>query len=250
MADTQYAFTDNNRLDNHFRVSTAYEINTVQFALAPSPYDLWSGKFAPRAGFRSQWYNYDLGAGHTESALNFNAQTAFVSGSYLWHENWEFDTELDYTRLLTQHKYNQFYYEVMPSLAVQRLFRVRDDLQFALSLQEAYHFTGVPKFPGTFNNVNDRLDTVVGATASYQTLGHLVLQPYYRFDHTYYSRTFADTKRNDILHTVGMAATWFFTQQISARVYASESFRGSDDPNTPTYTKFDTGIGLNLTLRF
>ncbi len=164
MADTQYAYTDNNRLDNHFRVSTAYAINTVQIAYAPTPYDLGPGKFAPRLGFRSQWYNYDLAGydGGTESSLDFDAQTFFASGQYLWHDNWEFDGELDFTRLLSQSKYKEFYSETMPTFAVQRLFHLKDNFLVALSAQEAYHFTRVPTFGGSFSDVNDRLDSTSG----------------------------------------------------------------------------------------
>ncbi|HEX3797355.1 MAG TPA: hypothetical protein VH413_01535 [Verrucomicrobiae bacterium] len=250
VADTQYAFTDNNRLDNHFHVSTLYAVNTVQIAFAPSAYDLGPGKFAPRVGFRSQWYNYGLGDNSQESALDFNAQTFFASGQYLWHENWEFDTELDYTRLLTQANYNQFYYEVMPAVTVQRFFKIRDNLIVSLIGQESYHFTGVPSIFGSSEDVNDRLDSVVGVSASWQILGKLVLQPYYRFDETYYRRDFAGVARNDFQHILGASATWYFTPQLSARVYASESIRTSDDQFTPSYDKLDTGLGLNLTLRF
>jgi hypothetical protein len=249
LADTQIAFTDNNRLDNHQRVSTLYAVNTVQFAFAPSAYDLGPGKFAPRVGFRSQWYNYGLGVHNSESALDFDAQTVFASGQYLWHDNWEFDTELDYTRLVSQQDYYKFYYEVLPSLTVQRFFKIRDNLQFALLAQESYHFSGV-KSLGTYDDVNNRLDSVVGASLSWQLFNHLVVQPYYRFDETYYPRDFADAHRNDFLHTFGASATWYFWPQFSARIYASESIRTSDDPNTPSYDKFDGGVGLNLTMRF
>src|SRR4051812_17872662 len=59
--DSQYAWTDNNRLAENGKISTAYAINTVQAALAPSAYPLGGGQFAPRIGVRSQWYNYGLG---------------------------------------------------------------------------------------------------------------------------------------------------------------------------------------------
>ena len=251
LADTQYAYTDNNRLTDVNKTSTAYTINTVQLAFAPLPYELGEGKFAPRIGLRSQWYNYGLdGSGGGENRLDFEAQTFFASGQYLWHTHWEFDGEVDYTRLVTQRDYEEFYSETMPELTVQRLFQLKDNLIVSLSLQEAYHFSKVPDSSGTFRDVNDRLDSIAGLTASFQAFGRLVLQPYYRFDHTYYPRDFADAKRNDFLHTVGLSATYYFTRQISTRIYASGSFRTSDDPNTSSYEKFDTGIGASLLLRF
>jgi hypothetical protein len=249
-ADTQFAYTDNNRLDNHFRVSTAYSINTVQIAFAPTPYELGPGIFAPRIGFRSQWYNYGLGLHSGESALDFDGQTFFASGQYRWHDHWEFDAEMDYTRLLTQSDYDDFYSDFVPSLAVQRLFNVTGNLLFAVSLEEAYHVSRVPSVGGSFENVNDRLDSIAGLTATYKITDRFLAQPYYRFDHTYYPRTFADTKRSDFLHTVGLSVMYYFTQEFSVRAYASESFRGSDDPNTPYYSQFNPGVGLNFTIRF
>lgn len=251
VADTQYAFTDNNRLAHQNKTSTAYAVNTVQLAFAPEPVERGAGIIAPRAGFRSQWYNYGLdGSGGGEDSLDFNGQTAFASVQYLLHQHWEFDAELDYTRLLTQRRYNQIYSEWTPSLGVSRLFSLRNNLVLSLGWQGDYHFSTVPSFFGSFNNVNDRLDNTLSATLSWQVAGSFIVQPYYRFEATHYPRTAFDKDRNDYLQTVGGAVSYYFTRQVAARIFVSESFRNSDDPFTTSYAKFDSGIGASFVCRF
>src|SRR5438046_1346833 len=52
IADTQYLYTDNNRLSEDNKIDTGLAINTVQFALAPTAYPLGPGQFSPRLGYR------------------------------------------------------------------------------------------------------------------------------------------------------------------------------------------------------
>src|ERR1700722_7930543 len=51
-ADSQYYYTDNAFLDHSTRVTSGMLVSTVQFALAPTPYQLGEGQYAPRIGFR------------------------------------------------------------------------------------------------------------------------------------------------------------------------------------------------------
>jgi hypothetical protein len=247
-ADTQYLYTDNNRLTDINEISTAYTINTVQMALAPSAYPMGPGLFAPKIGVRSQWYNYDIGPNHSEDTLDFNAQTAFVDLQYRYNQKWIFDTQFEYTRLLDQGHYKEFYTEFAPSLSAQRYFPITDRLLVAASWQGIYHITSVDPLPR--RDVNNRLDNTLGLTLSYQAIGNLVLQPFYRFQHTYYDRTSFNRSRNDIFNIVGASASYLFTQQISARLFISETFRNTDDRNISDYQKLDTGIGASFIFRF
>jgi hypothetical protein len=246
--DSQYAWTDNNRLAENNKISTGFAINTVQAALAPSAYPLGGGQFAPRIGFRSQWYNYGLLDGRGEDALDFNAQTVFVNAQFQYHQKWVFDAEFDYTRLLDQKEYDEFYVEYTPGLSVQRYFPINDRLLFVASWQGMYHFTTVDPFPRS--DVNDRLDNTLGLTLSYAPLEKLVLQPFYRFQYTYYPKTAFGTDRNDYFHIVGASVSYYFTKQIAARAFVTETLRESDDPSVSDYNKFDAGIGASLVFRF
>lgn len=248
VVDSQYMYTDNNRLSEDHKIDTGLAINTVQFALAPSPYPIGPGQLAPRVGFRSQWYNYGLGAGRSEDVLDFNAQTIFASAQYRYNQKWDFGVEFDYTRLLDQDDYNEFYTEFTPGLMAQRIFPINDRLMLAASWQGMYHFTTVDPFPR--RDVNDRLDNTLGLTLSYQVIDKLVLQPFYRIQHTYYPKTAFNTSRHDFFNIVGTAASYYFTPQFAARVFVNGSFRESDDSNTPSYKKFDAGLGASFVLRF
>jgi hypothetical protein len=248
MADTQYIFTDNNRLSENNKIDTGLAINTVQFALAPSAYPLGPGQFSPKIGYRSQWYNYGLGGTKSEDALDFNAQTVFAIAQINCKQVWDFAVEFDYTRLLNQKSYDEFYTEFTPSLIVQRYFPINDNLMFAVSWQGMYHFSSVDPLPR--EDVNDRLDNTLGLTLSYQPINRLVLQPFYRFQHTYYRETALGTDRQDLFNIVGTAVSYYFTPQIAGRVFASGTFRESDDPTTPDYSKFDGGVGASFMIRF
>ena len=247
LADSQYMYTDNNRLSEDHKIDTGLAINTVQFALAPSSYPIGPGQFSPRVGFRSQWYNYGLGPGRREDVLDFNAQTVFALAQYR-HKKWDFGVEFDYTRLLDQNHYNEFYTEFTPALVAQRNFTINDNLLFTVSWQGMYHFTTVDPFPR--EDVNDRLDNTLGLTLSYQVIDKLILQPFYRFQHTYYPNTAFNESRNDYLNIVGTAVSYYFTPRFAARAFVTGSFRESDDSNTPSYEKFDAGLGGTFVLRF
>ena len=246
--DTQFMYTDNNRLTDDNKIDTALAINTVQFAVAPTAYALGPGEFAPSIGFRSQWYNYGLGAGESEDVLDFNAQTVFALMQYQYQQRWVFGGGLDYTRLLDQQKYNEFYTEITPHLFVQRSFPIRDNLAFSASWQGMYHFTTVDPLPKS--DVNDRVDNTLGLVLSYQPIEKLVLQPFYRFQYTYYPDTAFNTDRSDYFNIVGAAVSYYFTPRLVARIFATGTFRESDDSNISSYQKFDTGIGAFFAVNF
>ena len=128
----------------------------------------------------------------------------------------------------------------------------RQAASLTLGWQGAYHFT---RTPGEFglrvpDNVNDRLDNTLSAVLTCQMTDKLFVQPYFSFEETHYERTQFDDDRNDYFQTVGVTVSYYFCKQLAARVSASGSFRESDDPNTTSYEKFDTGLGASLVLRF
>jgi hypothetical protein len=248
LADSQYLYTDNNRLAETGKIDTGLAINTVQAAMAPSAYPLGSGMFAPRVGVRSQWYNYGLGGESGEDVLDFNAQTAFIAGTFQYQQVWEFGAEVDYTRLLAQRNYDEFYTEWTPMLFVQRYIPISENLVLALSWQGMYHFTSVDPLPR--EDVNDRFDNVLGVTLSYMPIQKLALQPFYRFQHTYYPETALGDSRQDIFNIVGASVNYFFTRNFAARIVASGTFRESDDPFTSDYSKLDAGLGASFLIRF
>ena len=246
--DSQYLYTDNNRLAEDDKIDTGLFINTVQFALAPTPYPLGPGQFAPRLGVRSQWYNYGIGPGSSEDVLNFNAQTIFLAGQFQYNQVWQFDAGVDYTRLVDQDEYKEFYTEFLPNVAVQRFFPLKDNLLLTLSWQGMYHITSVDPLPR--RDVNDRFDNILGATLAYQPVERLVLQPFYRFQFTHYPDTALGTDRNDYFNILGVATTYYFHRMVSARMFATYTFRNTDDPFSTDYRKFDAGAGASLVWRF
>jgi hypothetical protein len=250
--DSQVFFTGNALLVQHGAQSAAVFVNTAQFAVVPvPPLDFGPGKLTPVAGFRSQWYNYSL---NTPPNLDFDAQTAFIAARYRLNEKWELDAELDYTRLLNQSAYDEFYHEWVPNLTLQRLFPFRDNLLGSITWQTAYHFSDVPTLPGSATpaNANNRLDNILTFSLSYQPVAKVVIQPYYSVEYDYYSRdpfSVTSTARNDLLNNVGVSVAYYFTPKISLRTFFSAGFRTSDN-SVANYANYNLGADLTLVVRF
>lgn len=268
VADSQYFYSDNAYLSDPNKVSTAILVNTIQAAFAPSAYDLWNGQFAPVIGYRSQWFNYDLG-GSTPGLdrLNFNAQTAFLSLRYQ-REKWFYTFGFDFTRLLDQERYDEVYREYVPYIALQRTFPVNDNLLFSAGAQIGYHFTDIPQarliIPVTnatslvispASDVNDRFDASLTLSMAWMIAPQLVLQPFYRFQYTYYAgfaqgHGIPEVGRSDYINSLGTTLTYYFTKNISARLFVNYEIKDSDFSKSVEYHKLDAGGGLSLDVRF
>lgn len=253
-ADVQYLYTDNMFLSEHNRQDADVLVSTVQMALAPMPYDLAGGEFAPRVGYRHQWFDFGLwgakldGSDIKLDAYDFNAQTAFADMKWT-RAGWAFDAGFDFTRLLTTSAYNEFYREYVPHWGVQKTFPLNNTAIVSVGYEGDYRFSD-------FNNgalplasdYNDRIDQGVFASLT-QTLGsRALLQPYYRFKYTHFTAGGVD--RDDCLNSFGVALYWFFTPRVSTRVFANYDLRNSSAAGIAEYSKLDAGVGLNLTFRF
>ena len=95
--------------------------------------------------------------------------------------------------------------------------------------------------------VNDRWDHVLLGSYTYAFNRHWMAQPYYRLQFSHY--TYANN-RNDFLQTFGLSVSYFFTDYLGVRAFASYDLRESDKPLVPDYRKLDAGMGINLTLKF
>jgi hypothetical protein len=250
--DSQAFFTGNPLLVGAATNHAVVFVNTAQFAIVPvPPLDFGSGKLTPLAGVRSQWYNYDF---KSPLNLDFDAQTAFIAAKYRASQKWEVDGELDYTRLLNQSAYDEFYREWVPNFTVQRLFPISANMLGSISWQSAYHFTDVPgvAFSATPTDVNNRLDNILTFSLSYQPAPKFIIQPYYSIEYTYYSRdpySVASTSRNDLLNSAGLSVAYYFSQKVSLRTFISADFRSSDN-SAANYENYNIGADVSLVIRF
>jgi len=246
-ADSEYFYTDNALLSQHPTISSTLFVNTISAAFAPTPYKLGYGRSAPSAGVISQWYNYGLG-GHDLSAMDFNVQTFFVGEKYLLPNNWIIFGEFDYDRFLNQNNYNEFYHDFTPIVGVQRLAKLRDNMVLAVSLKTDYHASWTS---GIASDSEDRMDNALSVSLSYQVIPQLVVQPYYRFQYTYYRFDTAHASdRNDYLNSFGLSVAYYFTPNLSLRVFANDDLRETDDALAPEYRAYSVGADLAYSIRF
>lgn len=259
-ADSQYLYTDNALLTTRpYTYSTEF-VNTIRAAFSPTPYKMGTGRFAPSAGVISQWYNYGLGTGSKVAgggpinAIDFNVQTVYAAAKYLYPNDWSIFGEFDYTRLLSQINYDEFYHDFTPIAGVQRLFQVGNKGLIAASLQADYHASWTVNTP---QNSQDRADGIFSLSYAYQITPKFVVQPSYRFQYTHYRfATSPDTihhasGREDFLNSLGLSLGYYFTPNLSLRVFANYDVKDITHDNlAPRYHDYNVGADLAYTLRF
>jgi hypothetical protein len=246
--DSQVFFSDNaNYAQAPNSIASAVFVNTLQAAFAPAAMDLGPGKFAGATGIAGQWYNY--GDNRLES-LDFNAQTFFVSGKYTLNQ-WQLGGGVNLTRLVNQENYNETYHEFMPNLGVQRVLPLNDEMFFSVGDLVDYHLTRVPSVAGSLTDINDRFDNIASLTFTWQPTRHLIVQPYYRFQYSYYQHdTLATSDRNDYLQSFGLTAAYYFTAKMSLRAFYNYNRKQSSDSFTPAYREMNGGLGASLDIKF
>jgi hypothetical protein len=248
-ADIQYYYTDNAFLDHSSRVPSGVMVSTAQAELAPEPYKLGDGEFAPYLGFRQQWFDFFQYHAHDPSmkVYDFNAQTAFVGEEWTWKKNWQFGAGFDYTRLMTTASYHQFYSEYVPRWDATYLIPMGGKNVLSLGYEGFYHITDASQFiilPE--NSLFDRLDQMFVAGFSWVPCDHFMVQPYYSFRYTHFTKT---VHRDDYLNTVGVGAYYFFCKYCSARIFTSFDNRQSNVTQAQ-YHELAAGVGANVTLKF
>jgi hypothetical protein len=246
--DTQVFYSDNaNYSQQPGAVASVVFVNTVQATFAPPVFDLGAGKAAVALGYASQWYNY--GNNQLEN-LDFNAQTVFLSGKYTVGK-WQIGAGVNGTMLFNQENYDETYRELMPNLGVQRVIPVNNRMFFSVGDLVDYHVTEVPATLGRVFDVNDRFDNIASLTFTWQATQHLLVQPYYRFQYSYYLHDTLDTTdRKDYLQSFGLTAAYYFNTKFSARVFYNYNRKQSSDPLAPPYLEMNGGLGLSLDLKF
>jgi hypothetical protein len=263
MADVQYFYTDNMFLAYTGREDADVLVSTVQFALAPMPYDLGGGKFTPRAGYRHQWFSFGMLSDESVTVFDFdtmsfrqaeldefdfNAQTLFTDMRWTCGQ-WTAGLGFDFTRLMDSDDYNGFYRESVPRWSLHRLIPVSPQSAMLIGYEGDYRFTDVdipPPFAGT--DFNDRTDHSLVLSYTHAICPKALLQPYYRFKYTHFTR---GQNRDDYLNSFGLALYCHITPQISLRAFVGyEILETSQSAFAQDYKRFDAGGGLNLAIRF
>ena len=246
--DSQFFYTSNATFSTNQKFGSGVFVNTVQLSYSPGPYKLGPGTLAPSAGISSQWYTYGR---KSLAPFSFDAQTGFLNAKYNLGTHWQIFGGVNYTRLLNP-EYKETYREFLPNLGGQYLFSIRSNLILIVGEEIAYHYTFVPPaFYGQDTKINDRFDNTVNVALAWQLTDHLIAQPYYRFQYSYYpTDTLQVSSRKDYLHTTGLALAYYFNKAASARVFFNYSSKKSSDINVNDYQEADGGLGASLDVKF
>ena len=254
-ADAQFFYTDNMFLTQNGKQSTGVLLSTAQFALAPTPFELWNGALAPQLGYRAQWFNFGLDGGSLKNPsiplrdFDFNAQTVFANA--LWTRgHWSFGAGLDATKLFTM-DYDSFYQELAPEWVAKFTLPIGNRMAFSASYQGDYHVTDIHPLFADFStsDASDRTDHALLLTYTQLICKHVVFEPYYQFKYTHYTDYPLGT-RNDYLNSLGAGVYWLICPNFSIRTYVNYDILRTDNSAVPQYHKLDAGGGINLTFRF
>jgi len=261
LADEQYFFTDNAFLAEHGKQNADVLVSTVQAALAPTPYEFAGGSLALRLGYQHQWFNYGLAGSETVNVydfttftyqqvpidtFDFNVSTVFADAAWQW-QNWTFTLGGDFRQLLGSGNYDEFYRELVPRWSVRREFTIDQTLAFSIGYEGDYRSTKTVLPPPSFTDeFNDRMDNSLEFVGSLRLCRYAILQPFYRFQYTHYTRI----NRDDFLSSIGLTLYCPITKQITIRTFMGYDVMNTDGLFAQDYRKLDAGAGLNLTVRF
>lgn len=253
MVDSQYFYTGNMFLQesqpNNSPVPTGLLVNTAQSAVLLNLRPILGAKTSARAGYRHQWFLYGLEE-HvpTLNAFNFNAGTVFAEVRSVWRDVWGFEAGIEYARLMSDSTYAEFYKDLAPRLAFRRTFSITESSALVASLESRYRFSDIdPRLNQPDRAINDRFDQTLTIGYSQLFWAKLVLQPFWRMQFSHFTQNLG---RNDLLSSTGLSATWFFTPNMSFRLFGAYDLKESDDSAIPDYRKVDAGGGFNVSLRF
>jgi hypothetical protein len=247
-ADVQYYYTDNFFLnESPFRQETTVLLSTVDVALAPTPYPLGGGRFAPRIGVRHQWYNFGLETDRPFDFYDFRAQSVYGEGRFRFADHWIAEAGVEALRLVNHNTGDEFYKEIAPRWGIAWRYPLCRAATFEAGYRGIYRITEEPFTP---DNYQDRLDTIGHAALSITLGERFVAQPFYRFQHTHYSERFFGDNRDGQLHTFGLGLFCFLSDSCSLRGFFGYDLAEFRSPFLPDYRNLTAGGGVNLTLRF
>lgn len=261
-ADEQFFYTDNMLLANTHKQSADVLVSTVEAALAPTPFDFHGGQLAPRIGYEHQWFNYDLAGSGTVltynaktgyntvplDTLDFNVSTVFADVTWRWHD-WQFAVGNDFRLLLDSGSYSEFYREEVPRWSASRDFNLTSTTGISIGYEGDYRFTETegPEPTTSYGlGFNNRTDQGVFVVGSWRLCNHAILQPFYRFTFSHYTRI----RRDDYLNSFGLALYCPVTKNIALRGFVGYDNMSTDGFYSQNYEQLDAGGGLNLSVRF
>jgi hypothetical protein len=251
VVDSQYVWSDNVTLANSNKEESTLFVNTLQVAFAPSGLLLNGHEIAPRIGLRNQWYNYGLTPGGNDrflGSLDFEAQTFFAEARYRLADQWHALLGTEVQQLVDQGDYSDdFYREIAPYLAVQWFRPLANNKAVSATYRGSYHFSETESlfFP---DNLNNRTDHSITLSYIQEIVPKLVLQPFYRFQYTYYTEF---NQRHDLLHDFGVSLAYHFNRCASLRTFAGYQIKDVQSKSfLPDYEKLDVGIGGTLVFEF
>ena len=275
--DAQVYYTDNmffrsdrdasgRRVDH---IDSGVAITTGEAAVMTPPCITRWASYRAEVGYRHQFFNY---FGEDEPLVrrtfstprldreDFDFESSTVFADVLAQTaHYQFRVGFDYTRLLgfeplRRNDYEDFYTEYVPRWSVQRNFRVCDRSQFSIAYLGSYHFTeedavfvfDPPRFVGFgLEDRSERWEHAAVAAYSMALPCNFVVQPYYRFQLTDYTK-FDVT---ETLHSAGLGIGWYPCENFSARLFGNYNWNNANGV-VRDYEQLNVGGGVNFSLRF
>jgi len=252
--DLQWYYTSNATLAENQGKSSDVTAWTAQLVFRPGKLENFAGGEAiPRFGGRLQTFRYGQVRGDDEvirgvviDFSDFNARTLFAEMQ--WRRGaWAATGGFRFSDLQSRSTDTSFYRENMLYWSASRTVELEPTRLLQFAYDGTYRVTKVDPFANRPSNWNDRTEHALMAMATLVYYERLILQPSVRTQWTEYIRTPRD--RTDFVHSASMNVSYYFTPQISARVFMSGDMRESTEDNAD-YANYNMGLGTTFTLRF
>jgi hypothetical protein len=243
---------------------------TASLALAPQAFEVGPGKLSLRTGYRHVFWVYDLRntaqpASIPLNGFNFQVSTVYLNARYNFLENWNASFGVDHTRVMNLRNagtkwrsqrllgpwssWRESYVDLSPNWSLDRSFSLGEKVGISVSYNGAYHFTET-----NAGNSLDKLDSGATVSLMYMPTQTFMVNPSVRFNHGLFTRTHsladAGEHRRTTSFTPSLTFMWMPKPWVSARIGLSADFFRSNDPEQPSYNKFDVSSGFSLTVKF
>ena len=270
-SDTMFMWTSNALtagINDPNRARTSIIGETLSLALAPKAWDVGSGKLSLRTGYRHTFWIYDIKSANSSglNSNNFQASTIFSNLRYAFAENWAASFGLDYSRVLTspvagqnwkidnfwEDHWGETYTDITPNWSLERTISIGEKAGLSLTYSGGFHFSKSPS--ATSLRDLDKLDNALSVGFAYMPSQEWMVQPNIRFLHNYFTRNRTADDPSERRQTKslapGISLMWMPKPAVSIRLSGAADFFRSNDPDQPSYNKYDFSVGVTANLRF
>jgi hypothetical protein len=160
-------------------------------------------------------------------------------------QNWKIDN-------FWEDHWGETYTDITPNWSLERTISIGEKAGLSLTYSGGFHFSKSPS--ATSLRDLDKLDNALSVGFAYMPSQEWMVQPNIRFLHNYFTRNRTADDPSERRQTKslapGISLMWMPKPAVSIRLSGAADFFRSNDPDQPSYNKYDFSVGVTANLRF